>query len=106
MLSLIQKFKTTQPNECILHTPEVLEAIKESFGKNTYNDLKNNQSTIIEISAILCDSSTKIEVRYNFNEQATQQNLIEDCVFTYPRNNIASVISTNPISGTIYLTVE
>ncbi|EQB4340374.1 hypothetical protein [Clostridium botulinum] len=104
MVSLIQKFKTTEPNQCILHTPEILDAIKQIFGETKYKALQNHESTFIEVSALLCDNPTKIEIRYSYDKPSLQQDLIEDCVFTHSESNIASIVATEPTSGTIYLT--
>ncbi|HDK7176490.1 TPA: hypothetical protein PTV31_003102 [Clostridium botulinum] len=106
MVSLIQKFKTTESNQCILHTPEILDAIKKTFGETKYEELQNHESTFIEVSTLLCDNPTKIEIRYSYEKPALQQDLIEDCVFTYPQSNIASIVATEPTTGTIYLTIE
>lgn len=105
MISLIQNFKVSKGKD-ILHTPEVLDAIKKVFGNNTYEDLVNHRAVCMEISSILCESPTKIEVRYVYNEPTLAQDLISESVFTYPENMISQIISTNATSGTIYLTIR
>ena len=105
METLNVKFNVSAGN-CILHTTEVLNAMKNYMGEGSgfYKSLTNNKNITLSFLCIF-DGDTEVDVRKEFNVINYSQPLLEK-TFSASDCNVAQLISKNTVTGLISISIS